>query len=1126
MKEVTKMSFIHLHVYSAYSLLTSTASVHELIDNAKKKGFRAIALTDRNVMYGTIEFYKLCIKNNIQPIIGLTVDVESEIEKEVSYPLVLLAENEKGFKNLLKISSAVQTKATKGIPFKWLKHYAEGLIAISPGIEGEIEQNLLNDKQEQAIEIIKKLQSIFGRESFYLSVQNHQIEQEGLVTKKIQSIAEELSIPLVATNRVHYLEQEDMFAHECLLAIKNGDKLQDEHRERLESNQFYLKTSQEMVEVFSEIPEALENSISIAKRCMVNIELNKTYLPEYPTGDGQPAEKYLEMLCQKGLKERFVAPTQEHFERLSYELSVINSMKFSNYFLIVWDFMRYARENGILTGPGRGSAAGSIVAYVLYITDVDPLSHQLLFERFLNPERISMPDIDIDFPDHRRDEVIEYVAKKYGELHVAQIVTFGTLAAKAAIRDVGRAFGLNTKELEQLSRRIPARLGINLEDAYKESQHLRAFVDESPVNRKLYETALKIEGLPRHTSTHAAGVIISEKQLIELIPIQQGHNQVYLTQYSMEHLEEIGLLKMDFLGLRNLTLLESIVSSIYKKTGRKVDIKTLPLNDEKTFELLARGETTGIFQLESEGMRKVLLRLKPSRFEDIVAVNALYRPGPMENIPLFIDRKHGRQAVEYPHKDLEPILENTYGVIVYQEQIMQIASTMAGFSLGEADLLRRAVGKKQKDVLDRERNHFVQGALKKGYEQVLANDIYDLIVRFANYGFNRSHAVAYSMIAYQLAYLKANNPLYFMAGLLTSAIGNETKIAQYIMESKQKDIEVLPPSINYSGFSFQVEKTGIRYSLAAIKSVGAAALREIFQARKSKKFEDLFDFCTRVSPKAINRKTLEVLVHSGSFDEFNEDRAVLLASLDVALEHAQIFKVDESSQVELFLDEFQLKPKYVQVDPIRLEDKLSFEKEALGFYLSDHPVAIFEKRLKQAGAFVLFELSAEHKRAAAGVYIVSLRKIRTKKGDSMAFLNVSDSSGEMEAVAFPIVYKKYSHLLDHGKFVVMEGKVEERDGKLQFIIQQVSEIEPWLSTKTKKESILYLKIVQGKQDEHSLNQLKQLFKGNTGKTKVVLHYETRNKTIRLGDEFMIEPSSTLLKLLSEFLGNNNVVLKE
>lgn len=1120
------MSFIHLHVYSAYSLLSSTAAVHELIHNAKKKGFKAIALTDRNVMYGTIEFYKLCIKNGIQPILGLTVDVESENKKEEAFPLVLLAENEKGFKNLLKISSAVQTKAAKGIPFKWLKHYAEGLIAISSGIEGEIEQNLLSNQQDEAIEIIRKLQAIFGKKSFFLAVQNHQLEDEAIVINKIQKIAKELTIPLVATNRVHYIDKDDMFAHECLLAIKNGDKLQDEHREKLDSDQFYLKTSNEMMEVFSDIPEALENSITIAKRCMVNIELNKTYLPEFPTENGQPAENYLEILCRKGLMERYDTPTEEHFERLAYELSVINSMKFSNYFLIVWDFMRYAREHGILTGPGRGSAAGSIVAYVLYITDVDPISHHLLFERFLNPERISMPDIDIDFPDHRRDEVIEYVAKKYGELHVAQIVTFGTLAAKAALRDVGRAFGLNTKELEQLSRRIPSRLGINLRDAYQESQPLRAFIDESTINRKLYETALKLEGLPRHTSTHAAGVVISEKQLIELIPIQQGHNHVYLTQYSMEHLEEIGLLKMDFLGLRNLSLIESILSSIQKKTGRKVDIKSIPLNDEKTFQLLAMGETTGVFQLESEGMRKVLSRLKPSRFEDIVAVNALYRPGPMENIPLFIDRKHGKQAVEYPHKDLEPILENTYGVIVYQEQIMQIASTMAGFSLGEADLLRRAVGKKQKDVLDRERNHFVQGALKKGYNLSLANDIYDLIVRFANYGFNRSHAVAYSMIAYQLAYLKANYPLYFMAGLLTSAIGNETKIAQYIMESKQKDIDILPPSINYSGFSFQVEKSGIRYSLAAIKSVGAAALREIFQARKSKKFEDLFDFCTRVSSKAINRKTLEVLVHSGSFDEFKEDRAVLLASLDVALEHAQLFKVDESSQVELFLDEFQLKPKYVQVDPIRLEDKLSFEKEALGFYLSDHPVSIFEKRLKQAGANVLFELSLEHKRAVTGVYITSIRKIRTKKGDSMAFLNVSDSSGEMEAVAFPVVYKKYAHLLDHGKFAVMEGKVEERDGKLQLIIQQVSEIETWLSSKMKQESILYLKIVEGKQDEHSLNKLKQFFKGNTGKTKVVLHYETSKKTIRLGSEFMIDPSSKLLNILCEFLGKDNVVLKE
>ncbi|WML40824.1 DNA polymerase III subunit alpha [Neobacillus sp. OS1-2] len=663
------MSFIHLHVYSAYSLLTSTASVPDLIKNAKSKGFSAIALTDRNVMHGTIEFYKLCKKNNLKPIIGLTVDVESEITPNECYPLVLLAENEDGFKNLLKISSAVQTKTDHGLPLKWLKHYAKGLIALTPGLEGEIEQSVLNGNEEMTRKLIKKLVAIFGNGSFFLSLQHHQLEQEATIGKQFLAISNELHVPVVATNRVHYLEKEDMFAHECLLAIKNGDKLQDDHREKLDSDQFYLKRAAEMVDCFSEVPDALENTLRIASRCNVNIELNKTYLPTFPTENNMPAEEYLEMLCEKGLRERISNPTKEYLDRLSFELAVIKRMKFSNYFLIVWDFMRYARSKGILTGPGRGSAAGSLVAYVLYITDVDPLEHNLLFERFLNPERISMPDIDIDFPDHRRDEVIEYVAQKYGELHVAQIVTFGTLAAKAALRDVGRAFGLNSKELEQLSRMIPPHLGIDLQGAYKESEPLRRFINETPLNRKLFDTALKLEGLPRHTSTHAAGVVISEKQLIDLIPIQRGSNHVYLTQYSMEYLEEIGLLKMDFLGLRNLSLIETILSSISRNTGRKVDIGRVPLDDPKTFKILAKGETTGIFQLESEGMRKVLTRLKPSRFEDIVAVNALYRPGPMENIPLFIERKHGREPVVYPHPDLESILENTYGVIVYQEQI-------------------------------------------------------------------------------------------------------------------------------------------------------------------------------------------------------------------------------------------------------------------------------------------------------------------------------------------------------------------------------------------------------------------------------------------------------------------------
>ncbi|WP_160723982.1 DNA polymerase III subunit alpha [Bacillus sp. USDA818B3_A] len=1120
------MSFIHLHVYSAYSLLTSTASVTDLVENAKQKGFKALALTDRNVMYGTIEFYKLCKKNNLKPIIGLTVDVESERDPNQSFPLVLLAETEVGFKNLLKITSAVQTKSNNGLPFKWLKSYSQGLIAITPGLEGEIEQSLLTGNVDETRSLIRKLDTIFGNGSFYLAVQHHQLQEEIEINQQFLSIAKEENIPLVATNRVHYLEEEDTFAHECLLAIKNGDKLQDEHREKLNSDQFYLKSAKTMAESFSEIPEALENSLRIAARCSINIDLNKTYLPTFPTDNGMPAEQFLEELCKKGLQERFTEPAKVYLERLEFELDVIKRMKFSNYFLIVWDFMRYAREHGILTGPGRGSAAGSLVAYVLYITDVDPIEHNLLFERFLNPERISMPDIDIDFPDHRRDEVIEYVARKYGEMHVSQIVTFGTLAAKAALRDVGRAFGLNAKELEYLSKLVPSRLGINLEAAYKESEQLRKYVNDTPLNKRLFDTALKLEGLPRHTSTHAAGVVISEKPLVELIPIQRGSGDVYLTQYSMEHLEEIGLLKMDFLGLRNLSLIETILSSIFRDTGRKVDVKQLPLQDQRTFALLARGETTGIFQLESEGMRKVLARLKPSRFEDIVAVNALYRPGPMENIPLYIDRKHGKVKVDYPHPDLEPILENTYGVIVYQEQIMQIAAKMAGFSLGEADLLRRAVGKKQKEVLDKERYHFVQGALKKGYFEGLANEIYDLIVRFANYGFNRSHAVAYSMIAYQLAYLKANFPLHFMAGLLTSAIGNDTKIAQYIMESRQKDLVILPPSINHSKYSFQVEGKGIRYSLAAIKSVGGAALKEIFQARKRKKFDDLFDFCIRVSSKAVNRKTLEFLVHSGAFDEFGEDRAVLLASLDVAIDHAQIFKPDDSEQFALFDDEMIPKPKYVHVDPINLETKLAFEKEALGFYLSDHPVSVYEKRLKASGALLLYELAADMKRVVTGVYISHLKSIRTKKGDSMSFLTVSDSSGEMEAVAFPNVYKRFQLVLKQGSFVLLEGKVEERENQRQFIIQQVFELEQWLQNNTQKPSVLYLKVSQGQQDESTLRKIELLLKANPGNAQVVLHYEESRKTIKLGDEYKVKPGPQLLQELRNFLGLKNVVLRD
>lgn len=1116
------MSFVHLHVYSSYSLLSSTAKIENLVKNAIEKGFSAIALTDQNVMYGTFAFYKECLKQGIKPIIGLTVDVMSTLEEERSYPLVLLAKNQEGYQNLLKISSVVGTKSKEGIPIKWLKAYSKGLFAITPGPKGEIEGNLLNGNTEQALNCTRLYKGLFEDNSFFLAIQNHGITDEHRLIRQLEQVSKETGVCLVATNEVFYLEREDSFAYECLLAIKQGKKLQEEDREKLKNDEYYLKTPLEMTELFLSYPDALENTLKIAEQCNVMIEMDKKNLPKYPAKNGISADNLLEELCWKGFRERYQYEGENYKERLSYELQVIKSMHFSDYFLIVWDFIKFARENGILTGPGRGSAAGSMVAYVLYITDVDPMKYGLLFERFLNPERISMPDIDIDFPDHRRDEVIAYVVKKYGKQHAAQIITFGTLAAKAVLRDVGRVFGLNSKEQDYLSKLIPSQVGMTLQNALKESEGLRKFINESSLNKKLFETACKLEGLPRHTSTHAAGVVISEEPLVHSVPIQEGHDSIYLTQFSMEHLEDAGLLKMDFLGLRNLKIIENILDSIYKNTGKKVDIKGIPLEDEQTFQLLASGETTGVFQLESEGMRNVLRRLMPSRFEDIVAVNALYRPGPMENIPTFIKRKHREEAVTYPHPDLEHILENTYGVIVYQEQIMQIASKMAGFSLGEADLLRRAVSKKQKSVLDKEREHFVNGSVKKGYDKQTANMIYDLIVKFANYGFNRSHAVAYSMIAYQLAYLKAHYPLFFMSSLLSSVSGNESKVAEYLRELKEMRIDVLPPSINKSRYSFSVENNKIRYSLAAIKGVGIAALREIFEARKSRKFVDLFDFCLRVPIKNVNRKTLEGLVHSGSFDEFGVDRAVLLASIDVAIDHAQLVSPDGIDQGDLLAE---LKPKYVDVEPINQEDKLRFEKETLGLYLSDHPVTSYELYFRRLGVKSLAELKGISRFEKTAVLLTEVKKIRTKRGDAMAFITLSDQTGEMEGVVFPKTYKKIMLLLQKGNLVVLEGKIDFRNGKRQFIVDTGKEIKTAIDELKDKGSTLYLRIEGKMEDVRSLQRLKDILRENNGETDVVLFYESSKRSIRLGRTYCVTPSEEFLKKMKDFLGERNVVLK-
>ncbi len=1112
---------VPLHMYSAYSLLSSTIQPEKMVKAAKQRGFHALAITDQNVLYGVIPFYKACRTYGIQPIIGLEADILIEEEYETTaYPLLFYAKNLQGYQNIMKISSAIQTKSPKGIPIKWLKHYCSGLIAISPGIEGEIETYILQGQEGRAKEKVSFYQQLFEKESFYLSIQSLPSRDHETLRKAIYSMSEEMNIPVAAVDKVCFLDKEDYFSWKCLQAIKENINISELTEDALDK-EGYLRTNEELNSLFQQYPEAIENTLKIAEQCQVEIPFHQQLLPKYPL-DEKTSDVFLSELCEKNLSIRIDSPTPIYKERLKYELDIIKKMKFSDYFLIVWDYVQFARKNGIIVGPGRGSAAGSLVAYVLEITDVDPIKFDLLFERFLNPERVSMPDIDIDFPDHRRDEVIQYVAKKYGSTHVAQIITFGTFAAKAAVRDVARVFGRTNKELDQLSKSIPNKLGITLKEATKESQALQDLMKNENF-QQIFQIAAKIEGLPRHTSTHAAGVVIGDRPLVEWIPLQTGSNDVLLTQYPMGTLEEIGLLKMDFLGLRNLSLIESIIRSIHKKQQKKIDLKHIPFDDEKTFKLLQKGQTTGIFQLESEGMRDVLIRLKPTEFEDIVAVNALYRPGPMTNIPVYINRKHGKEPVRYPHPDLENILKKTYGVIVYQEQIMQIASKMAGFTLGEADLLRRAVSKKKREVLDQQRQHFVAGAKNNGYSETTANEIYDLIVRFADYGFNRSHAVAYSMISYQLAYLKAHYPLYFMASLLTSVVGNENKTAEYIKELKHLGFTIYPPSINHSYYQFQVERDGVRFSLAAIKGVGFQALKEIIQARGERPFTDLFNFCLRVSLKVVNRKVLENLIHAGSFDEFGHDRAVLLATLDVAIEHAQLMKPDDHQIDSLFSEELDIKPKYVEVEPIPIDKKLQFEKQVLGLFISRHPVSMYRKLLQSQGALLLDELKIAGSKYHVGAYIQEVRKTRTKNGEAMAFLQISDESQDMSAVVFPNVYRTSSALVKKGEIVFMTGTLDFRHGQKQFIVNFIQSVEKL--RKEPESRKVYIKIDANHQTNELLGELKNMIKKYKGSVPIILYYEKNHQTVQLAKEHWINPDSAAISELKKLLGEHNVAIK-
>ncbi|MDN4072619.1 DNA polymerase III subunit alpha [Fictibacillus terranigra] len=1128
------MTFVPLHIHTEYSLLESSCRLRPLIHRAKELGYPALAITDKLNMYGVIPFYKECLKEGIKPIIGLEVNlllgpVFDKRQKPEIGKLLLYARNNEGYQNLLKISTKLMQEPTAmpSLQKDVMKSYAAGLLVISAGPEGEIQQFLSRGEDDRAKEACRLYKSWFGPH-FYFGVEDHGTGKEKTINLEVEQLSKEENITLAATHETYYIHPDEAESHEVLLCIKNGQKLNDPDREVLPTEEYYLTSPEEMNQRFYHLTGAIEATGKIAAECNVQLAFNQQLIPEFPLPAGVDSSTYLRKLCLKGADSRYGEPDEKVHNRLEYELDIIHRMRFDDYFLIVWDFMKFAHESGMITGPGRGSAAGSLVAYVLQITDVDPIKHDLLFERFLNPERVTMPDIDIDFPDIRRDEVLQYVKGKYGDERVAQIITFGTLAAKAAIRDTARVLNLPGNLIDSVSKQIPSRPGMTLSKAAEESFGLQRLIKESPRVQKLLEVAGTLEGLPRHASTHAAGVIISGRPLTDYAPLQAGNEGIPLTQFSMEWLEEIGLLKMDFLGLRNLTLLEEICSLVKRGTGRTINLSEIPFNDEDTFEMLSRGDTTGIFQLESDGMRRVLQQLQPTEFEDIVAVNALYRPGPMQNIPDYIAGKHKQRRVEYRHPDLKPILKSTYGVIVYQEQIMKIASEMAGFSLGEADLLRRAVSKKKRDVLDREREHFVRGCLKKGHDEQTANGLYDLIVRFADYGFNRSHAAAYSIIAYQLAYLKANYPLYFMAALLSSVTGSPEKIEQYIKECAEKNIIVKPPSIISSFLHFTVEGDCVRFGLLCIKNAGYQAIKHIIAAREQRPYQDLFDVCANASAKAVNKRTLESLIFAGALDDFGQDRACLLATLDRAMEYGhKVQAYREENQFQLFEEKDSLrKPEYVEVPPFKEAERLKFEQEALGFYLSGHPLKKFQSVLDSFDAVTIGQAIQQSARSAVrlGIMVTKARTIKTKKGELMAFLSGSDESGEIEFVAFPKAYKAYHELLQKGQFLLVEGTIEEKDGARQVLLNKAGELTS-LSHREEvqvRKQVLYLKI-QENLSSSRLNHLKDLLGSSNGNAEVILYYEQDRKSVKLSQ--LIAPTAGLLAKIKELIGADNVVLK-
>lgn len=1151
------MAFAHLHVHTEYSLLDGSNKIKECIARVKELGMDSVAITDHGVMFGVIDFYRAAKAEGIRPILGSEVYVApgSRFEKTPGlggedryYHLVLLAENDTGYHNLMKIVSKGFTEGyyyKPRVDLEVLEAYHEGIIALSACLAGEVQKYVSRGLYEEGKEAALRYERIFGKGNFFLELQDHGIPMQQTVNQSLLRMSSETGIALVATNDVHYTYADDVKPHDILLCLQTGKKLADEDRMRYEGGQYYIKSEEEMRALFPYALEALENTEKIARRCSVEIEFGVTKLPKYDVPDGKNSWEYLNELCGEGLERLYQPVPKELRERLAYELSVIRTMGYVDYFLIVWDFIKYAKDHGIMVGPGRGSAAGSLVSYCLGITTIDPVKYQLLFERFLNPERVSMPDIDVDFAPEGRQEVIDYVSRKYGADCVVQIVTFGTLAARGVIRDVGRVMDLPYAFVDNIAKMIPQELNITLKGALEKNSELRKLYEEDEQVKELVDMSKRLEGLPRHTSMHAAGVVISQKSIDEYVPLSLGSDGSVTTQFTMTTLEELGLLKMDFLGLRNLTVIKSAQELIKRSRGKEIDLDQIDYNDKDVLDYVGTGKTDGVFQLESAGMKSFIKELKPQSLEDIIAGIALYRPGPMDFIPQYIKGKNHQDLITYDCPQLEPILESTYGCIVYQEQVMQIVRDLAGYTLGRSDLLRRAMSKKKGDVMQKERQNFVYGneaegvlgCVNNGIDEATANKIYDEMIDFAKYAFNKSHAAAYAVISYQTAYLKYYYPVEFMAALMTSVIDNSSKVSEYIYSTRQMGIRVLPPDINKGEGDFSVDNGSIRYGLAAIKSVGRPVIQAVVEEREKRgPFKNLKDFAERLSGKETNKRTIENFIKAGAFDSFNGTRKqLMMIYLQVLEQVAQERKYSMTGQMSLFdfVDEEQKKEFEVplpNVGEYEKETMLAFEKEVLGVYLTGHPLEDYEEKWRKSISKTTldFQIDEETGRARVsdgaketiGGMIIEKTIKYTRTNQTMAYLTIEDLAGTVEVVVFPRDYERNQSCLNEDSKVFVRGRVsEEDDAPSKLICEKIIPFD-----QTKKELwIQYADKTEYLEDEPHLFDL---LKDSEGSDGVVVYCKAERAVKRLpaGRNIRIEP--VILGRLANYYGEARVKVVE